>query len=431
MKLIIEPNNQINCDFIYSQDDFAKNLTNLFINANSGFVLSINSKWGDGKTTFIQQLIRHLKNNEALTPVYFNSFENDHINDPFLSIGATIHKHLKEQQKSNVDDEKYKIQLAHLKSVTKTMSIELVKLTTNYAIQTYTAGLINHKPLINWFIKLFNKSTYDTLAIQAEEKFKSYEQLNTQVSLYKNALESLTKNNEKIIFFIDELDRCRPDYAIHVLEKIKHLFNTKNIIFVLSINKSQLVNTIRNSYGTDNIESEKYLEKFIHIETDLPFDNTDRESFKNLIASFIDKYDLDEYLNNNTINDVYSMIESIGLNGKYQLNGRSLEKIFTLISLCINSVTPDEAHRLIKFFIPAAIIKVVDYTVFKTMKDGEIRNIGHLGANELPSGIYTYLESLYAEEKKSKASNVFLVEKFRDAHKIVSMYNPYKNITKT
>jgi len=59
---------------------------------------------------------------------------------------------------------------------------------------------------------------------------------------------------------VDELDRCRPDFALGLLERIKHLFDVEGIAFVLLVNRSQIEGYIRTVYG--NADAEAYLLKF-------------------------------------------------------------------------------------------------------------------------------------------------------------------------
>lgn len=62
--------------------------------------------------------------------------------------------------------------------------------------------------------------------------------------------------------FIDELDRCRPDFSVQMLEVIKHTFNVPGVQFVLITNKQQLKAAINNSYGSQ-VDAQRYLDKFL------------------------------------------------------------------------------------------------------------------------------------------------------------------------
>ena len=83
---------------------------------------------------------------------------------------------------------------------------------------------------------------------------------------------------------MDELDRCNPHYAVKVLERIKHLFCIPNIVFVLSIDKMQLANSVRGYYGSDFINAEEYLKETYNIE--IPYW---RDSLKKCLSmNFVD-----------------------------------------------------------------------------------------------------------------------------------------------
>lgn len=79
----------------------------------------------------------------------------------------------------------------------------------------------------------------------------------------------LEERGNKLVVFVDELDRCNPVYAIKLLERIKYFFDHENIIFVFSVNVNELTNTIANYYG-QNFDSHRYLNKFFDVSIDLP-----------------------------------------------------------------------------------------------------------------------------------------------------------------
>lgn len=93
-----------------------------------------------------------------------------------------------------------------------------------------------------------------------------------------------------VVFFVDELDRCNPNYAVSVLERIKHLFDIPNLVFVLAINKKQLCNAIQGYFGSMNMDSNEYLRRFIDIEYTLPAPQL--EKFCNYLY---DEYGFDEF----------------------------------------------------------------------------------------------------------------------------------------
>ena len=72
---------------------------------------------------------------------------------------------------------------------------------------------------------------------------------------------------------MDELDRCRPSYAVRLLERIEHYFINDRITFVFSVNLEQLQHTIKNFYGND-FDACRYLDRFFDLRLSLPPINT-------------------------------------------------------------------------------------------------------------------------------------------------------------
>ena len=72
------------------------------------------------------------------------------------------------------------------------------------------------------------------------------------------------ERGNKLVIFIDELDRCNPAYAVKLLEQIKHYMEDDRIIFVFSVNINQLQHTIKHYYG-NNFNATKYLDRFFLI----------------------------------------------------------------------------------------------------------------------------------------------------------------------
>ena len=79
----------------------------------------------------------------------------------------------------------------------------------------------------------------------------------------------LPENGERLIIFIDELDRCKPSYAVRLLERIKHYFENDKITFVFSINSNELQHTIKKHYGNE-FNATKYLDRFFDLRITLP-----------------------------------------------------------------------------------------------------------------------------------------------------------------
>lgn len=86
----------------------------------------------------------------------------------------------------------------------------------------------------------------------------------------------LAERGNRLVIFIDELDRCKPTFAIQLLERIKHYFSNDQITFVFSVNTTELQHTIKQYYGTD-FNATRYLDRFFDFRIDLPPANMNNE----------------------------------------------------------------------------------------------------------------------------------------------------------
>lgn len=241
-----------NC--ILDREKYADNLTEIIKNYSEGFVLSVNNKWGEGKTTFVKMWHQKLLK-EKFETVFFNAWENDINQDALIAILGEIAKKVN----SKTDEVLKNVLIKGSRIFTKTLPLIAKK------IGTRVVGKEGIEDLI--------EIAFETISGSFEKNVENYKKQQEGIDHFKTALKdfAIKKGNGKpLLIFIDELDRCKPDYAIDVLEKIKHFFNVPNIVFVLSIDKSQLANAVRGYYGSDKIDGDEYLRKFIDFEFSLP-----------------------------------------------------------------------------------------------------------------------------------------------------------------
>ena len=219
--------------------------------ASSGCVIALNGEWGTGKTTFIKMFMQKLKN-EGGHPLYFNAWENDYVSDPLIALLAELKELSSDSSKwDKVISSGGKI----LTSITTSIAKSFIKNKIGIDSNVVDAGLDETEKILKEDINNFAK------------------QKNTFTEFRRNLqsyIAEKTKEDIPVVFFVDELDRCSPSFAVLVLERIKHLFDIPNVIFVLSINKKQLGYAIQGYYGSSNIDTDNYLRRFIDIEISLP-----------------------------------------------------------------------------------------------------------------------------------------------------------------
>lgn len=254
--------------------EYALVLTDVVKNFHNGFVLAIDNEWGTGKTTFVKMWKQHLDNNDFKT-LYFNSWENDFE----LDILVTLISELKEL-KTSKNEESFKKVISKAFPLAKSLALGLVKTQVE-------------KHVGNEFVQEFINQTSSSLADGLQEQIEIYTSKKRSIVEFKKSLEefvSKTTENKPVVFIIDELDRCRPNYAVELLEQLKHLFSVPGIVFVLSIDKIQLGNAVRGVYGSDLIDSDEYLRRFIDIEYSIP-----EPDIKTFIQYLYEYFGFDEF----------------------------------------------------------------------------------------------------------------------------------------
>ncbi|MDF3027613.1 MAG: hypothetical protein K0S23_1920 [Fluviicola sp.] len=241
----------LNCKL--AREPYAKVLTDIVRTNSDGFVLAIDNKWGAGKTTFISMWKQHLENEEFQT-LYFNAWENDFENNPFIALTAELKVLLKSESSDTFKEilkKGSKIAQATIPSIIKSVVKKYAGEDAAEIMESYSQGVLE----------------------AFKEDIDSYIDRKQTMSDFRNELQNYIEENSNgkpIVFIIDELDRCRPNYAVAILENVKHLFSVKGIVFVLSIDKEQLGHAICGAYGSDKIDANEYLRRFIDVEYSLP-----------------------------------------------------------------------------------------------------------------------------------------------------------------
>lgn len=255
-------------------------------NAQGPLSISLDGPWGSGKTFFVKQakiLIENVGSDDEfwkkfcvdldkeevarihdIIPVYYDAWQNDNDTDPILSVIYSI-----------VENEEIKARAGIPKKID---SEKLKEALGNILCLAVDIGI---NPLADKVLKSI-KSFGDSWT--SPELFNAYEKQQKANKGLRSAIEKffidiresycLNKteqelNRKKIIIFIDELDRCRPDFAVRLLERVKHYADLPNVIFVMSTNLTELQYMIRNVYG-GGFDAARYLDRFFDIHMVLP-----------------------------------------------------------------------------------------------------------------------------------------------------------------
>jgi hypothetical protein len=224
----------------------AEALTNLMQNIPGPIVVSINGAWGTGKTVFLKMFRQRLQNN-GFTTIYFSAWEDDYCSDALVALTGHIWSSLK--------DSDYR----EIVTSVKDCIAPIIRNTIFNATRTLTAGVVD---LNEEQLKSASEKAVDEY-LAAGERLKDLKQRLAKLA------QKISENGKQLIIIIDELGRCRPVFAIEVLEKLKHLFDIPGILFILGIDREQLGHSVKSIYGHD-MDVNGYLRRFIDMEFILP-----------------------------------------------------------------------------------------------------------------------------------------------------------------
>ena len=241
--IIINRNDDINTLFeiIDKREDYKENSEN-------GLVILLNGSWGSGKTTFIKELEQTIKkNNKYKLLTTYNSYDYDFFDNAYLPFFADI------EDKIKLGDDFGKL----IRSTNKNLFNGLV--CTSY---TVINSIFKKKYNID-----LNEIKDNLLGIENEEYLKSFYDFKECQNNIKKIIKNKCKRKPNI-FIIDELDRCKPSFAMETLEIVKHFFDIKNCIFIIAVDKIQLQESAKTIYGQE-MNSEVYFSKFFDYQYNL------------------------------------------------------------------------------------------------------------------------------------------------------------------
>ena len=220
---------------------YAKPLTNLVISTKGEpFCIAVDGEWGSGKTFFLKRW-RAEFSTQSNNVVYFNAWEDDFYADPLTAIIGQLWNELEKGKMENIGNMSKEDWWNIAKEATLNLSCSGVKLGD------------------------FQSSARKTI----EEYLKRQENINILQKQLQGLADATKKNTKKpLVFIVDELDRCRPTFAIELLERVKHIVGVPGIVFVFGINQKELEESIKSIYG--EIGATDYLRKFFHISMTLP-----------------------------------------------------------------------------------------------------------------------------------------------------------------
>lgn len=226
---------------------------------------AITGSWGSGKSFVLdmyESQISQIQTSETTMGKYlvfhYNCWQYDYYEEPLIAIIAAILDAIDDKTALLNEETRETLKVTLQKIGNSLFTVANIILTAKTG---FNMGLIRNK--FRTVKQEVDKNLQQNHAFDPHFNFKK------NIKDLRTALSKLS-NDQTVLFVVDELDRCLPEYAIKVLERLHHVFDElPNTQVILAIDKTQLEYTICQIYGS-NVDVPKYLEKYIDFELLLP-----------------------------------------------------------------------------------------------------------------------------------------------------------------
>lgn len=360
---------------LFGKSLLASGMSHLVSTVEDPLVIAFDGQWGSGKTTFLKMWAGELRKN-GHPVIFFDAFENDYVEDAFAALAREIVELAedkappKSQVAKGIREKATRLGAVLLKGA--------AKVGLKVAVRAGTAGLASTEDLRNIAEDIEQEVEDAAEAYMGEllDRPRKQKQIAESFRMALAELPSLLappaedERQKPLIFIIDELDRCKPHFALALLERIKHFMAVPNVHFVLGVHLTQLQGSVRYAYGHD-IDAGAYLQKFINLTIlNVPKATDPRDTDLHKYALYLAK-NLEVPVRRE--NKLDAIVETVIRLIQYEQMGyRTLERAFTVIALAIG-FTPEDRLQLGAIMGGLVMMKLLRPELFKKAKQGDLR----------------------------------------------------------
>ncbi len=366
----------------YANDTISRNpdlnsFVDILDSLTGPFSIAVDGSWGSGKTFFVKQSKMIL---DAFNPnvVAINQDDRDRIKQQWRQ-SSYQPKELQPQVSVYYDAWEND---ADEEPVLSLIYNILTELGIDYNLNSYSGFAETTTTIIDAFSGIELNKIRDRLrGTDPLQPIKDKKSIQSRINQFLDDV--ICERGNRLVIYVDELDRCAPTFAVKLLERIKHYFTNDKVTFVFSINSLQLQTTIRKFYG-EEFDAGRYLDRFFDLRLPMPplvrnayFKSVDFNEnatlFNEVCAIMIDKYN-------------FSMREA----GRYIRTA----KVTAQASAKTDFTFPDGRARQFCFhiFVPIILgLRIIDTKLYNDFIAGKDDNPFFTVMNELDYRGYEYL----------------------------------------
>jgi hypothetical protein len=355
------------------------------------YTIAVEAPYGVGKTFFLKRLAQHAGLNHPVA--FVDAWSDDLADEPLTALAATLEEALEPFAKQKEVKEGLQDFWVTASKVTKLVSKGLLKrgaavVLTKEVVEGLgdvldgvssdakeavhrQIGDVTKGSTDDFVGGLGSKTVMEQRVADFREGKKAVTALKASLAAVVQALDMVSDKSAPIVIVIDELDRCRPTYALKLLEEIKHLFDVPGLVFILGINAEQLAHSVGGAYGY-GFKGRQYLSRFVDREYQLA--KADVLPLVTLLCSQCGLKDdsfqwpsvIESQVREIPSNLPFIISEYMKL---YEVGARDAFKIVDILQTCKAVVKNDTLH------IPYLLPLIIDY-ISGDRKDGILRPTG-------------------------------------------------------
>ncbi|MBD2718762.1 hypothetical protein H6G99_07290 [Synechococcus sp. FACHB-909] len=317
-------------------------------------MIAVDSPWGTGKTTFLG-FLRAVLESSGMACLYFDAWKTDFSSDPLIAFLGELNDNLPAASK---DDTKFNQFFGNAKRIASVLARRAIPVAGKIA----TAGILDLDDFTEETISEFVGTQLNDAVDSYTAEKKLIQSFRENLSAALGLIDS-SQTDRKLIIVVDELDRCKPTYAIQLLERIKHLFDLENVIFIVALDKQQLGVSLGAVYGA-GIDADEYLRRFFDLEYSLP--KADPSEFTKCLY---ERFGFDEFFDARTHSELrhekQHLLETfVALSQLLGLSLRAREQCFSRIRIAL--LMTKENHFLYPILVSTlAMLKVANPSLYR------------------------------------------------------------------
>lgn len=272
--------------------EYGEFLLNYLLGESGEFVLNLNGAWGSGKTEFLKRLyVAALERGHPV--IYINAWESDFSQQPLVVVASELLEQLN-CFNENIGESLDKVKQAFGRFIRGSIIVGAAAL-SHHLTGEVEFGKAAAENMLG--VEATSETLMDGLSKNHAAQKAIMQEIRERLTALAKVLEKNRGAKLPILVLVDELDRCRPTYAIEMLEVIKHFFSVDKLVFVVATDTDQLSHSINAVYG-EKFDADTYLRRFFQQRAKLPEPD--------LMQYILAKYSAEDFIHGNS-NHLFGM----------------------------------------------------------------------------------------------------------------------------